>query len=57
MVCINSLMQKVSVFVKVNKKLLAITKTLAQYITEFIMAVKGFMMQGLSVIVIKHFSL
>jgi hypothetical protein len=30
-------------FVKVNKKLLTFTKTLAQYILEFIAAVKSFM--------------
>jgi hypothetical protein len=35
------------VFVKVNKKLLTITKTLTEYIAEFITAVKSFMIQAL----------
>jgi len=33
------------VFVKVNKKLLIITKTPLEYITEFITALKSFMIQ------------
>ncbi len=33
-------------FVKVNKKLLTITKSLTEYITEFIMTVKSFMIQA-----------
>jgi hypothetical protein len=37
--------KKASVFVKENKKFLTITKTLAKYILEFIMAVKSFMIQ------------
>jgi hypothetical protein len=43
------------VFVKVNEKLLTITKTLTYYITEFIVAVKSFTIQAQGVYVVKLF--
>ncbi len=46
MAVINSITLKASVFVKENKKFLTIAKTLAQYIMEFITAVKGFTTQA-----------
>ncbi len=52
---INALMYKamVFVFIKAIKKLMTITKTLAQYITDFLMAVKSFMIQAQGVKVTK----
>jgi hypothetical protein len=43
---INSVTSKASVFVKVNKIFLTISKTLTQYIMEFITALKSFMVQA-----------
>ncbi len=40
-------------FVKVNEKLLTITKTLTYYITEFITAVKSFIIKASGVHVVK----
>ncbi len=43
-------------FVKGNKKLMTITKTLTYYITEFITAIKRFMIQTPGANVIKLFT-
>ncbi len=46
MAVINSATQKASVFVKASKKLLTISKALAYYTMELIMAIKSFMMHA-----------
>jgi hypothetical protein len=50
---INSVIQKASVFVKASKNRLLITKALAYYITEFITAVKYFMIEAPVACIIK----
>ncbi len=53
---INSSTKKAGVFVKASQKCLTITKALAYYTTEFITAVKRFMVHAPAANVIKLFT-